>query len=457
VALVASVVPALASRHHHHRDHGGGAVGSGANAEAGHDAKKHHKGAHRHRGNGHHRRHHRRHHRHHDGRHHHKGTHHHKGRKAEDGTASYDTIDGVPTDLRALCPGYAEERIPVEAQAWWFPTGEDSGGTYTGLSFGHSHMKACVPTITGGNEIASDQLRLDLTFTLHTGMGIPDVPSDAVVKVSEIEMRGRNDTTRDVLVDEFLGTYLTCAAGQTCTATVPLTFDLFDSPRICQCASYKHGLTSPGLKQIRISAFSDIYVDGKKVDRMRAGLRVPINFDPQPSPVDADWSNMIRNYNDDTESAGWFIKLTRDGAGGYATARYTQPIPTAARSSDGSWTLPLEFEPDPCPNNCAVSRMPITGYEVRLDPDIHNGIEGETVAREMWAPTTGTVKRSPTVHWSYLAPGLHKLVVIVHQPMVDGRLTTKATKTQAAGTPFDVPSVDESTLQGVLVLFFLVN
>jgi hypothetical protein len=363
----------------------------------------------------------------------------------------------VPSDLRDLCPGYAQARIPVEAQAWWFPTADDAGGDATGLSFGHSHMKACVPTITDGNTVGSDQLPMDLTITVHTGMGIPDVPSNAVVKVSEIEIRGRNDQTRDVLVDEFTGSYLTCAAGQTCTITVPLTIDLFDSPRICQCASYKHGLTSPGLKQIRLSAFSDIYVGGKKVDRMRAGLRVPINFDPQPRPVDPDWSNTVKNYTDDTESAGWFIKASKDGAGGYATARYTQPIPTAARPGDGSWTLPLEFEPDPCPLNCAVARMPITGYEVRLDPDIHHDIPGQILAQESWAPTSGTVRRTPTVQWSYLAPGLHKLVVIVHQPMVDGQLVTKATKSYSLGSAFDVPTDDESTLQGALVLYFLVN
>jgi len=368
-----------------------------------------------------------------------------------------DATGTVPADLRELCPGYAEARIPVEAQAWWFPTVEDAGGEATGLSFGHSHMKACVPTITDGNTVASDQLRMDLTITVHTGMGIPDVPSDAVVNVSEIEIRGRNDQTRDVLVDEFMGSYLSCAAGQTCTVTVPVTIDLFDSPRICQCASYKHGLTSPGLKQIRLSAFSDVYVGGKKVNRMRAGLRVPINFDPQPRPVDPDWSNTVKNYTDDTESAGWFIKASKDGAGGYATARYTQPIPTAARPQNGTWTMPLEFEPDPCTLNCAVARMPITGYEVRLDPDIHHDIPGEIVAQESWAPTTGTVRRSPTVRWSYLTPGLHKLVVIVHEPMVDGLPVTKASKTSSLGSAFDVPTVDESTLQGALVIYFLVN
>lgn len=349
--------------------------------------------------------------------------------------ASPDTA--VATSVTDLCTGYAEARIPLESQAWWFPTSEDEGGTDTGRSFGHEHLEVCVPTLD--HVQTSDQFDAVLHVQIHLAGGIKAPPTSTVVRIQEVEMRGKNggDPSRDVLVDEFTGDYLTCNASEHCEAFLPVTFDLVRSPRICNCADYKMGFRSNGLKQLRLSAFSDIYVNGSRYARMRAGLRVPLN-------LDLEQFTTSNSYTNDTESSAWWIRKPTPGAGGYSTVRYTDPIPTEPRAPEASWTLPLEFEADPCVDNCVPDRMPTTGYEVHLDPAFHSGDPGLILAAGSWAPATGAVRRTPTVTWTGLAPGPHKLVILVHQPMADG----------IGG--FNVPAADESTNTGVLVIPFVV-
>jgi len=400
------------------------------------------------------------------------------------------TSDATPyvTWLESNAPAgaaYAEDRIPVEAQQWWFPTGEDQGSTATGQSHGHFHTEACVPYAAVGNDVTTEYTPFHLTFKVHLAGGVPaelqgKMPTNLVVRINEIEFRGRNDSGPDRLVDQFKtaggGFFFQCQYGEECVLKVRLDdnrrtslectqtgttgtclgpkVDLFKSTRI---PPDKHGFTSNGLKQLRIAAFGEVFRGTTKVARARAILRAPMRLGLTPEPADPEWqTGVTENYLVATEASGWWIKPAIAGAGGYATAKYVNLWPTRALSSAvaTSWTLPLEFEPDPCVGSCAVTRMPITGFKVLLDPDIHGGSWGTVLKDVTWGTpkTEAFLVNSGITIPAGLAPGRHKLAVILRQPMKDGQPCGG----DCTGT-FDVPAEDESTLHGVLMLYFNVK
>jgi hypothetical protein len=256
--------------------------------------------------------------------------------------------------------------------------------------------------------------------------------------------------------------------------------DLFESRRICpwdeatgryNCigSTYdnKRGFTdNADWKQLRITPRADIFVGGVRVGQYRPILRVPFHLSLTSPPDDPDWGNPGGSYTDHTEASGWWIKngtgaLNGDGAGGYATIRYTAPLRTAPIKNDAafSWTLPMELEPDPCGDrDCAVTHMPMRGYDILLDPDLHHGSIGTSLKRVTFpAPGKTNVFTPPSADRTItipagLSPGRHKLVLISRQPMVDGQPCSAG----HSCTTFDVPIADESTLQGPLLLYFSV-
>jgi len=421
-------------------------------------------------------------------------------------------------DLRELCePGgdvyrkigatapYAEDRIPIESQVWFFPT--EAG--QSGESFGHAHLLTCaphrVPEANGTAVITSRFMDLDLHIQAHLDSavrqdGTPmDQPRpDLRVEVPRIELRGRTDNIRDVLVDRFElgdGLFLECEAGASCESTVHLrsgvedfqstidpstghtvtvgpAVELFNSPRatatfnpnVPERDNRKRGFTSDGFKQLRIAAIHEVYLDGENVASKRAILRTPFDFAPTDAPIGAEegWVNRTINYRENfTETSGWLIESSRDGAGGYATIGTTAPLPTQPLTGP-TWTLPLRVEADPCTNNCAVERMPVTTYRGWIDPAFHAGtpcviandpnesgdprwcLAFEGTVPAALANVDGGFEQPIDIDISGLSPGAHRLVLTVEQPMVDSE------------TAILEPGW-RSTLSGLLVVRFVVD
>ena len=98
-------------------------------------------------------------------------------------------------DTFAPDASYPERRIPLEAQEWFLPLGAQPG-----RSTGHTHLETCAPV----GAVSNQDMRLDLRLRLHLGANIPAVNPSTVVKINEVEIRGRNSYGRDVLVDQFI-------------------------------------------------------------------------------------------------------------------------------------------------------------------------------------------------------------------------------------------------------------
>ena len=333
---------------------------------------------------------------------------------------------------------YPEPRIQLEAQEWFFPLGSQPG-----MSTGHTHLETCVPVgaVDGGN------MRFDLRLRLHLGQNIPVPDPSTVVKINEVEVRGKNSFARDVLVDQFIlpsgQSFLTCTAGNLCETTLHFDgralgptggpmIDLHDSPRIPQDAFYKHGFTTLGKnKQLRLTAFGNVYVDGKQVMRTRAGLRIPFDLTTCIQEPGFD-CNTWQGYSDDTEGTGWFGQGT-DEEGAYASVRYDKPIPTTPFAAGSTWDVPLKLAADPC-DRCPMRNVPIVGYDLFLDPSFHTAPATPVITRE-FSPRTSY---AATEHLSLagLAPGLHRLVIILRQPVIESSAEYTSTNHGILVIPF---------------------
>jgi hypothetical protein len=348
---------------------------------------------------------------------------------------------GAWHDTFASDATYAEPRIQLEAQEWFFPLGAQPG-----MSAGHTHLETCVPV----GAVSGSDLRFDLRLRLHLGQNIPAPDASTVVKINEVEIRGKNSFGRDVLVDQFVlpagQSFLTCAAGNLCETTLhfdgralgstggPLV-DLHDSPRIPRAAFYQHGFTNLGRnKQLRLTAFGNVYVNGDQVMRTRAGLRTP--FDLTTCIQEAGFDcNSWQGYTDDTEGTGWFGQ-GNDEEGAYASVRYDKPLPTTPFAAGSTWEVPLKFAADPC-DRCPIRNVPIVGYDLFVDPSFHTAPATPVVAREFSARISyAATERVPLTG---LTPGLHRLVIILRQPVI--------------GTSAEY----SSTNHGILVIPFLVS
>ena len=343
---------------------------------------------------------------------------------------------------------YPEHRIPLEAQEWFLPLGAQPG-----RSMGHTHLETCVPV----GEVSGGDMRFDLRLRLHLGANIPAVDPSTIVTIDEVEIRGRNSFGRDVLVDQFIlrtGAFLRCGAGQLCETTLhfdgrelgetggPL-IDLHDSPRIPRRAPYQHGFTTLGTsKQLRITAFGHIFVGGEKVMRSRAGLRVPFDLTTCIEEAGFDCAAPWQSYTDNTEAVGWFGSGKRN-PGAYGTVRYGDAIPVDPFASEDTWRVPLVVVSDPC-GSCLVRNVPVIGYDLFIDPSFHTAPATPVVTRE-FEPRIAPLRTVERVSWSGLAPGLHRLVVIVRQPVTDGSIEFLSTNHGVMVIPFLVEAPPEGS------------
>jgi hypothetical protein len=349
-------------------------------------------------------------------------------------------------DTFAPDAAYPERRIPLEAQEWFLPLGAQPG-----RSTGHTHLETCVPV----GAVTGENMRLDLRLRLHLGANIPAVAPSTVVKIDEVEIRGRNSYGRDVLVDQFVlkrgAAFLTCTAGNLCETTLhfdgrglsaaggPL-IDLHDSPRIPREKFYQHGFTTMGMnKQLRITAFGGIYVNGKEVMRARAGLRVPFDLTTCIKERGFDCSAPQQNYTDNTEAVGWFGS-GKGNPGAYGTVLYGEAIPEEAFASTDTWSMPLILRSDTC-GSCAMKTVPIVGYDIFLDPSFHTGPATPVVSRNFDPRTADKVVTEP-ISWSNLTPGLHRFVIIVRQPVTRGDIGYLSTNHGIMVLPFVVAPDD---------------
>lgn len=381
---------------------------------------------------------------------------------------------------------YAEDRMPIESQVWFFPTpldeqlALDRGDTPADLhSFGHAHLMTCapVPTSADGQShlVTTPELELDVRILAHLnparlleGGPMPTVDANVRVEISQIEIRARSETWRDVLVDRFTfdEPLLTCtAADAVCSTTVQLrgaqAIDLFDSGVVANPNDRQMGFTTWGNKELRIAAVHDVYVDDRRVALKRAIARVPFElaegFDPAVTDERDVWTTLDAAATAGrvivTESSGWLIEPSRDGAGGYATVGIEGLLPTAPVPAGSSFDLPLSFAADPCSARCAIGEMPLSSYHVFIDPAFHitdcgcrvdTGFIGGDVANE-----------SVTIDTGGLTPGLHRVVVAVEQPMREFVQPERFHRPRFPEINF-APQW-KGTLTGLLVVFFVVE
>ncbi len=385
---------------------------------------------------------------------------------------------------------YNEDRVPLESHVWFFPTERSEGGRSTGQSFGHAHMLTCVPfaTAEGGQAVTTEKLDLDIQSVVHFGEA-HDLngdrmlePDDGVqVYVREIEVRGLNNAGADVLVGEFFASDDPACQRRGLGPAHCEFFSVCDASSEDTCALNSHveldlteAFPSDGLKQLRVAVVHEVVADGEHVAVMRAIGRAPFNLaigKGRPSGVNA---NPPRNI---TESSGWLIELDRDGAGGYATAGFSwanEDSDVRALSATRSVrpgeiiTLDARFEADACGRNCAVRRMPITDYAVFLDPDFHGGDCTEERPDCELVSSLESARDVPRRAEAFdpeafriqipegISPGPHKLVLAVEQPMVSGLNYWNRTGDEQHDTPWLVPEEWASTLNGLLVINFVV-
>ncbi len=395
------------------------------------------------------------------------------------------------TDLRDECrPGgavyqeigatgtYPEDRIPMESQVWFFPTDESEGGEDTGQSFGHAHLTTCVPHQMSGDSdvVRSQTLNLDIRIQAHLQAAshldkatqIKSPPAGTKVRVPMVEIRGKTNNRKDVLVDQLTaddGYLLECEVGsaEPCVTQVRFAVDLHNSEAAQEARAnpspnneFKWGFTSNGSKQLRVAAIHEVVVSGQKVAQMRAIIRSPFDFELADSP-NGDWFDPVDVRTNDPESSGWLIQSSKDGAGGYATVGLRNPIQTSPVPTDRDWELDLHVEADPCVTNCAVDRMPILRYHGFIDPAFHgpapcpdrgDGADPVTGCRAFTGAVGATLLDGkvsvPAEALAGLEPGVHRLVLAAEQPMVDS-------------DEYNIAQEWESTLTGLLVLRFVVE
>lgn len=258
----------------------------------------------------------------------------------------------VPTAASAApdpltCAGYPEPRVFVDSQSWWTQPGETEAR--------HLHLGACIPE----REHLSGVIHIDARLMLHNNPGQVTYLA-IVVKTASMEQ-----------------TYKSLNTGWTCPNRGNCTFwQGFDVPS----SAFDHS----GLEELRLRATAKQPDTGKE---MRASL---------------NWQSYIANGKSVSNvtrmpylrGKGWYTGL------GYCEAAYRSdvtplpdgPVPTPTWSP---WIRQIDHGTD--------DANP-THYDIRLDPDIHNGIPGTFLA-------SGSGSRDATiaVPTGTLTSGFHTL------------------------------------------------
>lgn len=347
-----------------------------------------------------------------------------------------DPASGAVTDINSLaatsassvyelCTGFSEPRIPLEAHAWWFPTVVSPSTTaQSGRSLGHAHTITCLPY---KQTVTSENLPLKVNMMAHLA-NVPTNQRNIIIRVHEIQIRGRNGDTPDILVDSFKkgsaasnDAWMVCdfSLGNDCSTTVPVNVDLVLSDRIPKTHDRNKGFTTNGRKQIRVMSVHEVYdkATGRLIGKMRAIARAPFTLS---TPTLSGSENYTRDGGQQLEASGWFIGndiVNKQGTGGYVTPNLLSPLPTSAQPRTGSMTLNFKFDADPC-EDCKTFQVPIRYVSMHLDPSFPDNT-GKILYKETFIPGTITATRGVTLRWSDLSPGLHKFVVKLKQPMID--------------------------------------
>jgi hypothetical protein len=264
----------------------------------------------------------------------------------------------LPTTLLGAGPAAADvtpSGVPcanTEAQNWWVPTPNKTGGT----NFGHIHLAACTP----------DEQHISGVSKVHVKLTLHDNPS----KMNYASLVIKTDSAEVTSYKEYNIAGFTCPSG-TCTRE-------FDLPIDTAIANYS------GRQEIRIRTFGNT-PDG---NQFRPSLNFHAYFDngKTNNPIDRmPWKRM----------KGWYG--TKHMAG-YCQAEIRTLIPTAAVAN---WAPTVAVV-----NHAESGDLPVSRYRIARDADFHAGNPGVTIRQ-------GSGQLQPTpVDLSGLSSGPHKLFVI---------------------------------------------
>ncbi len=258
----------------------------------------------------------------------------------------------LPSPDPLTCAGYPEHRQFIETQSWWTP---EPG--QTGTNEGHVHLGACLPereTLTADTTIA-------VRIVMHNNPGHGNYVS-MVVKGTDYETTVQKISLKN----------MSCPIG-TCEQWLTFTLPI---------AAFKHS----GLQEIRFRAFIPEPPQNRQAREMRANLNAQLIVENGRSRADVKRAAHLR------------------GKGWYTHAKYCEATYLSGTIPDspliGLWQPSVKFE-----THSSDSSLPVTGYTVRIDPDFHNGIEGQ-ILRQGAEPLPPT---QLTIDTTQLANGPHKL------------------------------------------------
>jgi hypothetical protein len=256
---------------------------------------------------------------------------------------------------------YTEKRVFLESQGWWGERKAD------GVS---------VPKYGAAEHI-------------HVGMCFPVQQTVSGTRPFKVRVLGHNLPVGSIIESTLLhdpdgGTFVRITWNRTITSSDNNTVELW------------------GTAQINTALFSS----GTREFRNLTTVKRPDNAELHAS---SGWcwkpSNGGTLVNSGTCAT---LPLTTMGRGWYDCFEYKiaeareWAYPFTGIASNTNYTLNISGRDGAGPNNL------VTGWEVRLDPDFHNGINGSLIASGS-GPTVG---RSVTISGSLLTTGVHKLVVI---------------------------------------------
>lgn len=260
---------------------------------------------------------------------------------AMSGTASAASCMGAPADNPSA--SYPEAREFVDGQSWWQQTGD--------VEPRHLHIGACLPE----REQMSGTIHIDAKVQMHANPG-------QITYVAIVWENSSGDTT-----------YKSVNPGWKC-------------PNLANCAFWQSF-------DIPVSAWPTSGLGGL---RLRATAKQP---DGKEMRASLNWQTYINNGKSRSDMTrmpylrgkGWYTGLN------YCEAAYRSdvtPLPDTAVSMPWApWIRQIDHG--------STDANP-THYDIRLDPDIHNGVPGTFLA-------DGAPSRDGTISVT-AAPGPHKLM-----------------------------------------------
>jgi hypothetical protein len=265
------------------------------------------------------------------------------------------------------CSQYiSPKRYPVGAQSWWMAVPPQQG-----TSNGHLHLDTCFPL--GGT--ISGVVHFDVLLTMHDNPGTLDSLT--------VQIGGSGQY---VAARKLFKPALTCI--DTCSWWVAIDVDT-------------RGFANDGSQETRWRA-GVTTTDGKKL------------FTSTSWEINLHNGKPVKDYRPLLSYIG--------GKGWYTTLGYTKSIIRDGFPYNGVvsglWTLQVQ---------CDTSDRPVTGCSVRIDPNLHMGIDGWIVLQR-----TGAYKGPLTIDTRQLANGWHRFML----------------KTDAI-------SADDSTASGIMTFWFL--